>query len=330
MEQLRPNEIINSPEAPTHTLHIADLNPPNIINNPATHTREFVVGEMKEEPSKVKIDFFGGSNPNDYIKAPTEGAKPQMPGSSDASYINPLQGPGSNNPLNAAKAKEELQGSMRTLIAIIDYALSFVGQIIAKTGTQTQYTADTQQKKLLENALVDFFYDKQVKMSSGWALILAFLGAYGFMLIAAFNTRMKITKNEKAGLASPPKKDSTVKPAFVPYQRGSLTDEDVKKAQSEAPISPPPIFKPVIAAKQLETIYTENKSDGTLTSKDIPKWLHPDPKVIAKSKKELEEYISEGVYPMFMKNINNNNTRKVKYDSATGKPIYIGKPARVK
>lgn len=320
MEQLRP-EVAETTVIPTHTAFIAEpALTENLPPKPQTHTREFSIGEMKEEPAKIKIDFVANDNPNDFIKAPSQNANVPPTTQGAATYINPLSTGSGNNPLNPGKSKEEIQGSVRTLVAIIDYVLSIAIHIVAKEGTQSQYTAETTQKRLLENALTDYFYEKQIKMSAGFALFMAFLGAYGFTFGKAIMKGIEIRKAEKKGIT--PKKESTIKPVEETYNRGSLTAEDIQKMQATTPL-PPPIYKP-----QMETIYVEK--NGIAEEKQMPKWLNPDPKIIAKNKKELEAYILEGIYPMFLKNINNNNHRKVKYNVQTGKPIYIGKPARLK
>lgn len=325
MEQLRPPEIIKPPvlQIPNE---IINQNPENRIQNtviPPTHTKEFSISDMKEDSPTIKIDFLASDKPNDFIKQPTDKAKPEAPGM-EPNYINPQNNSTGTNPLNPLKSKEEVRSSVSTLIAIIDYALSFVGQLIASEGTQSQYTADASQKKLLETALTDYFYEKQVKMSTGFALFLAFLGAYGFMLIGASKKRFDLIKAKK----NPnyiPKKEAIPKPKTEPPAKGPLTEKEIAELQKITPKVSPPVYKPT-----LDTIYIENKKDGTLEPQKFPKWLNPDAKLIATSKNDLENYIMQGIYPMFLKNINNNKHRKINYDRQTGRPVYIGKPARVK
>lgn len=303
MDQLRPLEQMGI------TQPVIMEQPPVIINNiPETHTKEFSIGEMKDEPGKIKIDFFGGERPNDFIKQPTEAAKPVINGSEN-NYINPVQSVAGSNPITPLKSKEEIRGSMSVLIAVIDYGLSFLGLIIAGEGTQSQYTADTPQKKLLETALTDYFYEKQVKMSPIVALLLAFLGAYGFMLGGAVKKRI----DRKKGLKTLPVKSVSDIPK--PYYKAGFNEDEIKKLTE--------VEKPVFSG----TI--KNDSNGITTTVVNYGWLNPDPKLVAKDRSELDIYLRKKIYPMYLQNASNKNTRKINYDPANGKPILAGKPARV-
>lgn len=310
MEKLRPDIIEpltnNHPPQTENYIIPAEVKPPIITES---HTREFSLSDMKEEPGKIKIDFFSGDRPNDFIKQPTEAARPVAHGS-DNNYINPSINGNSTNPLTPPKSREEIRGSMTILIAIIDYALSTIGHLIAGEGTQSQYTADTPQKKLLETALTDYFYEKQIKMSPVLALFLAFLGAYGFMLGGAFKKRFDrkkkgITDNSLIKKDKPDLNWPSTPPS--PYYKAGYTENEIKKITEN--VKPPAL--PV----------TSNGNFG---------WLTPDEKLVAKNRTELDLYLKKGIYPAFLKNVNNSNTRKIKYDPSTGKPILIGKPARVK
>lgn len=308
MEQLAPIEI-NKPE-----LGVTGLaGGPGLVGEEPqrSHSKEYTINEMKEEPSKIKIDFFQGEKPNDFIKAPTQTANP-IP-ASDNPYINPSTQPGINA-LNPGKSKEEIRGSMAVLIAILDYAASFMGQMLAGEGTQSQYTADTPQKKILENALTDYFYEKQVKMSPGVTLLLAFLSAYGFMFVQAAQKRFKLIQDNRKGIKK------TIPPAF---QKGGLSKEDIKKIQNENEGK----INDVNNISHIDVTYVEQ--NGEMKEKNIPKWLNPDPKIIALNRKELEMFLSKGIYPMFLKNKNNTKHRKIKYNPVNGKPVLIGKPPRV-
>lgn len=295
MEQLRPElpiqniplQLINIPEIPLEQQGSAQ-----------SHTKEFSIGEMKEEPGKIKIDFLAGDNPNKFITQPTEPAKPVVPGS-QTTFINPSTNPGTaSNPLNVQKSKEEIRGSMNTLISVLDYGISYLGMYIAGEGTQTQYTADTTQKKLLSDALTDFFYEKQIKMSPFFALVLAFLGAYGFMLIKAGKTRI----DKKKGKVEPVKNTSSLSP---------VTEKIPVKEN---------VFNSIQKFEKVEAI---------TDIKQTFKWLNPDDKIIAASNQDIESYVKRGIYPMYIKSKKTGKTRKIKYIPETGQPVIIGKPARL-
>lgn len=345
MEQLRPSEPAQTANnvIPQNSISsgqdITELVMDQKPENPDTKTREFAVSDMKEEPSKIKIDFFGGSNPNDFIKQPTEQAKtmPSQNGGGATQYINPVIGPSNSMGvrIDPAKIKEELKSNVKVLIAFIDFCLSWAGQALSKEGTQSQYTADKMQKDLLESAIVEFAYEKQIKMSAGWGLLFAFIAAYGFMLFAAAKKAYERWQRKKDGLKTIPAKN--IPPATkkeekpIAHWSAGVTEEDMKKYQEIKPIVKAPVVKPI-----LETVYVENKIDGTLTPQQVPinknqfpKWFNPDPAIIAKTREDLKKYIAREVYPMYLKNVSNNGVRKINYDPNTGEPKFIGKPTRV-
>lgn len=326
MDQLRPSIVPDNftVQPVINNVPIVSLQPIVSTNN----TKEFSVDEMKEEPTKIKIDFFAGDKPNDFIKEQTENAKPIT--STDSQYINPTINTG-GNPLNPPKTKEDVRSSVNTMIALLDYILSFVGQLIASEGVQSQYTADVQQKKILADALTDFLYEKQIKMSAGVALLLAFLGAYGFMLVKAGKKRYDLIKQKKTGKKiTPVELSKTVKPIITPEEMNLFDLNHIKNN----PITDfnkitEPLIKPSIQKPILENIYTENKIDGTLTVNRIAKWLNPSSEIIAQSKPDLYKYIQNGIYPMYIRSSRTKKTRTVKYDPKSGQPVLAGKPPRL-
>lgn len=319
MEQLRPVEqplpFFNAPIINTPVTNA----PLPVEQIPVTHTKEFSVDQIKDEQTKIKIDFFGGDKPNEFINKPTETAKPVDPASNQNTFLNPGQQPSFSNP---TRTKEEIRGSMSVLISLIDYGLSVLGQWLAGEGNQSQYTADTAQKKILENALTDYFFEKQIKMNAGLTLILAFTGCYGFMLLKAGKKRLdiiKLKKNPNAVI-----KKTTVDNKPVTGYRSTVTDEEIERLKNLTVPVKPSIQKPI-----LQSVYTENKKDGTMELQRLPAWLNPAQDIVAQNRIDLDKYIGTGIFPMYLKSAK-GKTWKIKYDPTTGKPLLKGKAPRIK
>lgn len=335
MDQLRPSTTSNSTTtldmpANNSTQDITELVMPTKQESGRTTTKEFMVEDMKEEPSKIKIDFFEGTKPNDFVKAPTEQARPEVVNNPTTQFINPAPGiPGIGSYQQQVKTKEEIRGSVAILIALIDYALSFVGMMLAGEGTQSQYTADAQQKKLLETALVDWMYVKNKQLSPTVALVLAILGAYGFMLIKAGKTRFD---NKKKQPVPPKKVEPIIAPPVYTESRTPTKTAQITEQQMEHYKNIKPPVKPPAEKLRTETIYTDI-GNGVMEPRqrliaDINPWEQPDTDIVAKSKEELDDYILKGIYPKFLKNSTNNNVRPIRYDRKTGKPLLQGAPPR--
>jgi len=285
MEALSPSNLITGNIPPSVLIN------PEIMDRPnESIKREFEISDLKEEPNKITIDFFAGENPNAFVQQPVEPVKVNdQP--VNTQYINPGVNTGPGGVIVPQRSKEEIRSSMGVLITLLDYALSLLGQFIAGEGTQSQYTADTAQRKMLETALTEYFYEKQLKMSPFVALMLAMLGAYGFMIMKAIKTRF----DKKKGKAVP-----------VQFKK----DDPVKQFQQPAP--------PVL-----------NNLSNVPTNTTF-KWLNPDPNITAKDRTDLDIIIRKNIYPMYIRNVSNGKIRKINYDPKTGRPIFAGKPAKIK
>lgn len=350
MEQLRPTTSPNSTNNNIQPSNVTEVDITKLVmggdtgpRQPDTKTREFSVDDMKEQPSTIKIDIFGGDKPNDFIKNPTEFAKTIAPTSAPA-YINPGVG-SSTSPMagmQPVRSKEEIAGNIKTMIAIIDYILSMLGLILSGKGTQTIYTADATQKKLLETALVDYMYEKKMYMSPGWALFLASLGAYGFMLLGALKDRyelMMAKRKNKINQAQSNAATDTVEVKQTPSysqrpvaSKPEMSREEMKHYQDIKPITVPPPLPQVL---RTETVYKEvngvlepqQMAMQSATTSFKSSWNNPDPNIVARDREDLFKYLAAGIFPMFKKNQGDNKNRIVKYHP-DGRPKLIGRVER--
>lgn len=367
MDQLRPTGSNTSANAPLPTPMIQPSQDLSELVNPTKHpsveakTREFVVDDMKEAPGKIKIDFSGSQTPNDWVKQPTEAAKPEpASGAQGPQFINPSPGMGTGMSahINPQKAKEDLAGHVRVVIAIIDYGISLLAHKMYQNGTQSQYTADAQQKKLLESALVEWMFQKQIQMSAGLTLFLAFLGAYGFTILgglkAIFDRRTnkkniengiiteKQNNNQPVNFVPKPHHDPNYVPPIPPSKiEQKHAQQQAQQTQQKQTVTPQQmdVFKniqpPVTAPKpqpQLEKIYEADKS-GVLHEQlrpvqQVPQfsstWYKPDPNIIAENKKDLDAYLARGIFPMYkLTERPPIRPRKIKYGE-DGKPRLAG------
>lgn len=278
-----------------------------------TVTKEFNLSDVKEEHSKIKVDIFGGENPNSFITQPTEPARPEVPaGNYINSPTNTTPGIGSGAP-----SKEDIRGNVTTIIAVIDYILSYLGMLLAGEGTQNQYTADTSSRKLLETALVDFMYEKKTKMSPLVALILASVTAYGFMFMGAYKRRKDRNEKEEerqylSNINKKPKEEAANnKVANTPVQKV----EDIPFMQTSQIASEPPV-PPGTPAPPKKPAFRSS-------------WHTPDPNIIANDKEEVARYVAQGIFPKYKRNDGDPDKYKpIKY-TKEGRPIYPGKPPRV-
>lgn len=362
MDQLRPTGSPTSVNTPLPTPMIQPSQDLSALINPTptpsveAKTREFVVDDMKEAPGKIKIDFSGSQTPNDWVKQPTEVAKPEpASGAGGPQFINPSPGMGTGlgTHINPQKAKEELAGNIRVAIAIIDYIVSLAALAMYQEGTQSKYTADTQQKRLLETALVEWMYQKQIQMSAGLTLFLAFLGAYGFTLVGGlkavyerYRKKKGLTNNETIKQFDEPKHTTPPISKQAPVQKTSPTPTTQPQAKQTVTPQQMQAFQniqpPVTAPKQqpqLEKIYEADKYgvlheqtrivQPIVEPEDKGTWYKPNPNITAANKAELDKYLARGIFPMYkMTERGKIRPRKIKYGE-DGKPKLAGRTERL-
>lgn len=322
MEQSKPDvsissDNLNAEPAIQNNNAISDVAFEEIAKErkPESTTKEFLISDMKEEPSKIKVDFFAGQNPNSFISTPTEAAKPEAP---SGNFINNPSN-GIINTGSATKTKEEIRGNVATIIAILDYIISLLGLWLYGKGVQSAYTADATQKKLLETALVDFMFERQTKMPAWLALLLAFITCYGFMLGGGIKELMERKKKERETPPAPDIKNKTREDAKLNVVHATHTEV-------KAPQYSPPVQTQAIHTPSPSPLHDQIKKEAEAFKSS---WYNPDPNIIANNREDVERYLAKGIFPMYKRNEGDKSKyRKVTY-SEDGRPQFAGRMERV-
>lgn len=339
MDQLRPTEpgevIPNNITPPQNTGSVqVDIN-----NNtpPPTSSKTLNMDNAAPETNKFVMDLFQDDIDTAFAKTKTPDAKPDV-STANVKYINPAPPIGSSGPISSTgaplKSKEDFRSGVKAALMVVDYVISLIAMKIAGDVRQDTYTADTQQKKLLEDVLVEYLYGKQTQMPMWLTITLAVAGSYGLILFSAVQRRRTMNKNKKAYTQQ---KETTLRQTPRTDSGSGVTDADMKRYQDINP----PVKKPS-EKLQLETMYFENKKDGTLEPQQVPVQSYsdtlnaptrqstpqnPDPDLTAESSARLWELVHIGVYPMYKRNAN-GKIIKVKYGS-NGMPIMQGRSLKL-
>lgn len=342
MEQLRPVDTVelgapgNFGPPPHITPIIIDQDNKDVKST----TKTIDIDNISTESSKFTVDLFESDIDVNFVKAKTADAKPDV-NNADTNYINPGQPQNKNGtPIsssgNILKSKDDFRSGVKAALMVIDYVVSLAAMKISEERDQRMHMADSQQKKLLEDVLVEYLYGKQTQMPMWLTITFAVAGSYGLILFSAIQKRRAINKNKK--LYAPPVTQTTYKPTSSnpTYTKPVITDAEMKKYQDINPTGKPPVVQP-----QLETIYIQQK-DGTMEPRQFPNQSYsqtlnsptgqsspeyPDENITAENALQLKEMAESGIFPMYKKNLN-GKIIKVKYTSG-GVPIMAGKPRKI-
>ncbi len=226
---------------------------------------------------------------------------------------------------------------------VVDYVISLIAMKIAGDTRQSAYTADTQQKKLLEDVLVEYLYGKQANMPVWLTLTFAVAGSYGLILVDAGQKRYKIIQRERDQEAngSTANQNNTQQQTYTQApvkqyvnsdaaqrsqqtQRVPVSDQDMKRYQEiKPPVTPPQT--PYV----MEQSFNVGK-DGTAVPTGDVKYSHwnPDPSITAKTLDELTRYVSNGIFPRFR--LNKQGKQLVVKYSENGTPLIPGNPQKIR
>lgn len=350
MDQLRPSldgnsQIISAPAA--NTFSISD--PPPVQNST---TREYDIENIKPENKLFTVDLMGDDADVKFAQVKTPDARPDVNNNS-TSYINPAPGTNNNSgsmptPGQLIKSRDELRSGVKAAIMVVDYVISLIAMKIAGDTRQNAHTADTSQKKLLEDVIVEYLFGKQQAMPLWLTLVFAIAGSYGLILFAAIRQRNQINKNKK--LSSP--KDEP----RAEYREPTLSrTEPIQKHESPSKWKQesPSKYNPQAGSSQssssgymtkeqltLNKAYADKNKDGVMEPQDTRSFSeviqperpkssasYPDKDLIADSAIHLRALVAKGIYPMYKKNLNGKPI-KVMYNE-NGLPKMAGRPGKL-
>jgi hypothetical protein len=351
MDQLRPTEATptagNSIFSQPTTME-APVDKPQ----PTPITKTVDINNIAPETNKFKINIFEDDIRTDFLKVKSHDAKPDAD-MTNINYVNPDPNqPASVNGVpnfsapggGLVKTKESLRSGVRAALMVVDYVISYAAMKIAGDTKQTAYTPDAQQKKLLEDVLVEYLYTKQTEMPIWLTLAFAVAGSYGVILVGAGQRRYQINKNQKANTAAQQTSSSTQN-TFTPpkqttapqYTKPMVSQEDMIRFQNIKPPTTPPKQNPILKSDteyrevngvmvpheiKVPQSYSEILNPPAKSSPD-----YPDPNIIAETPNDLRDMVARGVYPMYRKN-GRGKPLKVQYDQM-GNPKVPGKPSKM-
>lgn len=351
MDQLRPATDINSQintQPPINTVSFPENPAPSVST-----TREYDIENIKPENKMFTVDLMGEDADVSFARIKTPDAKPDV-NNNNTSYINPspMSGPGGSNSAMGSmgmgmpliKSRDELRSGVKAAIMVVDYVISLIAMKIAGSNDQRGYTADSSQRKLLEDVIVEYLFGKQKQMPLWLTLVFAIAGSYGLILFGAIRQRNQISKAKKLAQGNDtqyttPAPTGKMRPGSggqQGYYQGqpAIRQDDVRKYEVARPGHNPQ------EKLTLNKVYSDVNKDGVMEPVNQPSFTdviqgerpksspsYPDEKLTADSSKQAMELALKGVYPKYKKNLN-GKIIAIKYGE-NGLPIMAGKPPKV-
>lgn len=338
MDQLRPALDISqtTPPPPLNTVSVSENNP---VQN--STTREYDIENIKPESKMFTVDLMGEDADVKFAQVKTPDARPDV-NNNTTSYINPTSGTSNSSgsmpmPGQLIKSRDELRSGVKAAIMVVDYVISLIAMKIAGDTRQNAHTADTSQKKLLEDVIVEYLFGKQQAMPLWLTLVFAIAGSYGLIIFAAIRQRSQINKNKKLVAASEEPRREYPKQDYrdnTPSKDGYRTKEEIRKSQGATATGAPKeqlTLTKTYSDKNKDGVMepTDNRSFSEIVQPERPKSSpsYPDKDLVADSAIHLRALVAKGIYPMYKKNLSGKPI-KVMYDQ-NGLPKMAGRPGKL-
>lgn len=280
-------------------------------NEPKPKLEEYDVTKMsQEDPSLLTLEWD-----TDTTKGPYDDI---LKGKTEEKTVPPPIGgqtPGAP-PTFVPYNKEKFRNGVKVLILIIDFLMSNLFKFIAKARNAGTYSADKEQKSILEDSILDLMDDSKVKLPPWVVCLFAFLGAYAIQAFAAFGDRKKNLEDQER-IANLEHANEVL--------RQKREQEKTKGNQSTQPANAPS-GQPATNTSQPAT--PANPAPASTPSTPLTPSIHPDSGSQMMDTPEPPDFGKFWKGGIEYRKYKNGKIRQTKYDPITKEELVIGQPSR--